>query len=395
VDSNHRRGVYKTPALTAELLPRRAGSTLQDERTPDRQPATRCPPAVGARPARGRPADRDYAGPVTPPTRQHGSRPASGYATNVTIRPLRRADLPAVVALRRRIWPDLLTTPASAAWDMDHPDPAERARRWVATIDRQIVGTATANRATWTSASAAMVYVGVAPEWRERGIGGRLFERVGRHVADLGVSQALAGVDLGDVASERFMEARGFRHTRDIRTWSLQPTSVSLDALPRLRADAEARGYRLAPVRDLLDRPEDLYRLHAEVGRDVPGDVPLELTYATWRLQAFDTPLFDPDASFCVLDGATPVAMAWIFADREGRRAGNGLTGTLPAHRHRGLARLVKLAALQWLAGHGIEVVYTDNDATNRDMLALNEHLGYRPLVGIGLWARDEGPARG
>lgn len=84
-----------------------------------------------------------------------------------------------------------------------------------------------------------------------------------------------------------------------------------------------------------------------------------------------------------------------MFVDLGGRRAGHGLTGTLPAYRHRGLARLVKLASLEWLADRGVTIVYTDNDSTNADILALNEHLGFRPLGDIELWARNEGPGTG
>jgi GNAT superfamily N-acetyltransferase len=57
------------------------------------------------------------------------------------------------------------------------------------------------------------------------------------------------------------------------------------------------------------------------------------------------------------------------------------MTGTLREYRRRGLARLVKLAAIRWAAENGITALHTDNDSTNADMLALNEHLGYRPTA--------------
>jgi GNAT superfamily N-acetyltransferase len=318
-----------------------------------------------------------------------GSGPPPGSARAVVIRPLRRADLPAVVALRRRIWPDLIATAESAAWEIDHADPAVDARRWVATVDRKLVGAATAGRATWSPAGVASAYVGVEPAWRTRGIGGRLFDLVVAHVGRLGAARTLAGVDRGDAASAQFLANRGFHHNRDLQAWSVDPSATPLDELPARRAAAEAAGLRLVPVRRLVDRPEDLYRFYASVERDLPTDDPIASTFWAWRTREFDTPLFDPDASFCVLDSGDPVAIAWIFTDREGRRAAHGLTGTLPTYRHRGLARLAKLASLAWLADHGVTVVYTDNDSTNGDMLALNEHLGFRPLVVIELWARD------
>jgi GNAT superfamily N-acetyltransferase len=241
-------------------------------------------------------------------------------------------------------------------------------------------------------APVAHVYVGVAPEWRGRGIGTRLFELAAGHAATLGATGLHTALDHGDAASARFVAARGFRHTRDLQSWSLDLGGVSLAELPARQTAAEGAGLRLVPIRELMDRPEDLYRLHVEIARDIPADVPIESTYQTWRIREFDTPLFDPDASFCILDGANPVALTWMFVDLAGRRAGHGITGTLPAYRHRGLARLAKLASLAWLADHDVAVVYTDNDTTNRDMLVLNEHLGFRPLVVIELWVR-EGPA--
>lgn len=308
------------------------------------------------------------------------------------VRPLRRADLSAVVELRRRVWPDRIETPGSVAWALDHPDPGEHMRRWVVTIDRVVVGSAAASRATWTPNPVAYVYVGVDASWRGRGFGGRLFDLGAAHAMALGTSRILVATDRGDEASARFVAARGFHRTREIRTWSLDPAAAPLRDLLRLRAVAEAAGLQLVPVRALLGRPAELHRLHVALERDIPSDEPVESTFATWRLRQLDTPLFDPDASFLVLDGSEPVALTWMFVDREGRRAGHGLTGTLPAYRHRGLARLVKLASLDWLAEHGVGIVYTDNDSTNADILALNEHLGFRPLDGIELWARNEVP---
>ena len=63
-----------------------------------------------------------------------------------------------------------------------------------------------------------------------------------------------------------------------------------------------------------------------------------------------------------------------------GGRAAHDMTGTVREYRRRGLARLAKMAALRWCADSGVRTVFTSNDTTNADMLALNEHLGYRPL---------------
>src|SRR5262249_12818142 len=96
----------------------------------------------------------------------------------------------------------------------------------------------------------------------------------------------------------------------------------------------------------------------------------------------------DLDGSFVVLAGEEPVSLAWLVVDRAQGLAGNQMTGTLREHRHRGLARLAKLATIRWAVASGIRRIGTGNDSTNRDMLALNEHLGYQPLPDFLLYAR-------
>ncbi len=58
----------------------------------------------------------------------------------------------------------------------------------------------------------------------------------------------------------------------------------------------------------------------------------------------------------------------------------NAYTGSLRAYKGRGLARLAKLAVMRRLAEVGVELVLTENDATNAPMLAINDRLGYRPI---------------
>jgi GNAT superfamily N-acetyltransferase len=319
-----------------------------------------------------------------------------GKDPGVVVRPMRRRDVPGFVELRRHVWVDDIETAESYAWLLDHELSAAEAHRWVAIAHGRVVGSAVAALAMWSASRVAQCHVAVETGMRGRGIGRRLYAEAERHVAQLGPTQTMTGTERGDGPSARFASHRGFRHSRDDQAWSLDPRTVSMAELPARLAAAEAEGLRLVPIRALLDRAQDLHRLNIALEGDLPSDVPIAEPYEQWRRSALETPLFSPDASFCVLAGDEPVSMTWIFVDGAGR-ARHGMTGTLPAYRHRGLARLVKLSSIGWLAEHGVTVLLTDNDAENRDMLALNEQLGYRPLTVFEIWTRDEtsGPAAG
>jgi GNAT superfamily N-acetyltransferase len=307
----------------------------------------------------------------------------------VTVRPLGDADIPQVVELRRLIWPDDLMTPESMAWGIAHADPSDHVGRWVAAGQHRVIGFAVAGRQTWSAGEVGFAYAGVRPDFRRRGVGGRLWDEVEAHLAPLGMARILSGSERNDEDSARFLRRRGFRHTRDDQAWSVDPRAVDVGELGARRAAAERAGLRLVPIRELLDRPRAIFRLTRAVERDIPADVPIAQAYESWKVESLGTPLFEPDASFCVLDGDLPVALTWLLVDHAGGRARHGITGTLSAYRHRGLARLAKLASIAWLAEHGISTLYTDNDTQNRDMLALNANLGFRPLTVFAMWVRD------
>jgi RimJ/RimL family protein N-acetyltransferase len=75
-------------------------------------------------------------------------------------------------------------------------------------------------------------------------------------------------------------------------------------------------------------------------------------------------------------------------ADEERQVIWSKLTGTVPAYRGRGLAKVVKSAALTRSRDAGFEQAFTGNDAANKPMLAVNEWLGYR--VAAAAWTAEK-----
>jgi len=306
------------------------------------------------------------------------------------IRPFRTEDAAAVADLLSPVVaPDYPITAAAVAQMPDALRPGE-ADFWVAEAGGEIVGWA--ERAVHFSAASRDVqraWAAVRPDHRRRGLGARLFD-IAEESARSRSPRMIRSWTIDDgPEGARFLRARGYQQRRTERMWALDPTAVDLSDLPRREREAAAAGYRLATLREALDRPEALYRTFNATDVDVPNDIEVTgFSLDEWQRLVLSDPLLDRDGSVVVLAGDEPVALAWLSVDRERGLAGNAMTGTLREHRHRGLARLAKLATVRWSVEHGIRRISTGNDSTNRDMLALNEHLGYQPLPDFLVFAR-------
>jgi GNAT superfamily N-acetyltransferase len=304
------------------------------------------------------------------------------------IRPFERDDTPGVVALERGLEPDWISTVPGFLHALDTEPARARRRIWVAEQEGHIVGRCTA-RFRWAIErdDVAWILVGVREDYRRQGIGSTLYELGERYLVESGARKIDAWSE--EEAGHRFLEARDFQRTREERLWSLDPRTVDLTDLPRLEAKRSREGFRLATLRELEHRVGDVYPLWAETVADIPGDDPeTNISRAEWESRELANPDVSWEGSVVVMHEGRPVALAWLFVDHETAKAEHEMTGTLRDYRRRGLARLAKMATIRWAVENGITVMLTGNDSTNADMLALNEHLGYRPLPPATQWSK-------
>jgi GNAT superfamily N-acetyltransferase len=112
---------------------------------------------------------------------------------------------------------------------------------------------------------------------------------------------------------------------------------------------------------------------------DEPGDSPLDsVDYDHWIEEIWNSPGSDNSLSVAAMAGDEVAGFTAI--ERDGDRAWSGMTGTIPAYRGLGLAKLVKSVALRRCAEAGIVGAFTSNDDANTPMLAINNWLGYRRI---------------
>jgi GNAT superfamily N-acetyltransferase len=290
-----------------------------------------------------------------------------------------REAAPDWVASERGVRHRRLTTPA-------------RARRgdWVAEADGELVAWSSGALETEVDrADVAWLNVMVRPGWRGRRIGAALYDPAEAHVLALGARRLLT--EAADEPTARgFAVRRGFRHTMTRRLSSIDPRTLDEAELINLAAEKKAEGFTLAPFAAFHDRPELIHAVDAEASLDEPLDEPTtRIPLDEWLPRYWEHPDLSRDGSFTVRFEGRPVAIAELLVDLDGLRAGNGFTGTLRAHRGRGLARLAKLASIAWLRDRGATLLVTQNDETNAAMLAVNTRLGYRPFATRFSYVKD------
>jgi GNAT superfamily N-acetyltransferase len=247
------------------------------------------------------------------------------------------------------------------------------ARQWVAVEGAELVGWAEAEFEWATERKdLASLWVFVPTDRRGSGVGSGLYDVAVAHGLEHGARELKSGA--WEHAGHRFLQARGYEPTREERLSAIDPRTVDTSRLEL------PEGFELRSLRDLSGRERDLHALYSEAAADMPADDPeTNIGLDEWLDETLGDPTLSKDASMVVLDGDTPVALAWIKV--AGRRAENELTGTARAYRRRGLGRAAKLATIRWCAEHGIERITTGNDSTNVGMLAINDELGYRPWI--------------
>lgn len=230
------------------------------------------------------------------------------------------------------------------------------------------------------ASGAGWFWIGVAHVHRHRGVGGRLYDRIEERLRRSGAHRI--ETTPSDTDGRSFLLARGFQVANVIRNSELDPRTVPPPA-PR----SDARTLSLAEARE---DAEALFTLYSEAREDVPSASPrTSWTYDEWRTETIDSPLIDPDASMVVMENDEPVALAWLYSDREGQRAGALMAATRRDRRGRGLATLAKIESARRAAALGVTRILTNNDLANHPMLAINRKLGFTPTAVVESFSKD------
>ncbi|MGO4459148.1 N-acetyltransferase family protein [Streptomyces sp. M-16] len=307
------------------------------------------------------------------------------------LRPADPADAEAVVRVRRAALPFMVTTAAGVTHELAGAPAAKRCRLLLAeTPDGLAIGTAQVGLA-YDSPEPGQSFVNafVDPAHRGLGAGTALVRAAEEHLAAVGAQASYSWV-LDEPAHRAFAERHGYRPGRSAHFLRLD---LAAGALPPLPAVLPA-GVELRPGSAFAADPRPLFEADAEVTADEPGDVPVELSdYDEWLAGVWNDPTLDHGLTTVALVDGRVAAFSAARTDGAGRYS-SAMTGTLRAHRGRGLAKLAKADSLHRARAAGYTEAFTGNDAGNGPMLAINEWFGYEICATETRYTRKLGATR-
>lgn len=291
----------------------------------------------------------------------------------VIVRDFRPADAPAVVGIRRASVPYDVTTEEALHFAVRSANPASKYRMLVAEDGGEVIGTSHVALAYDSEEPGqARLNPHVHPAHKGKGVGSAILRAAEEHLAAEGARTVFTWVN-DEPASLAFAAHRGYSPLRTAHFQRLDLTGATPPEPPALPA-----GCALATAADFADDPRPVFEADAEASSDEPGDIHTNLDdFEDWLNNTWRHPCLDLRLSTLVVADGGIVAFTLVHTDGDTTYL-SAMTGTLRDYRGRGLAKAAKADSLRRARAAGFTDAFTNNDARNEPMLAVNTCLGYQ-----------------
>ncbi|GIW29463.1 MAG: GCN5 family acetyltransferase [Meiothermus sp.] len=304
-----------------------------------------------------------------------------------SIRPFTPADYPELAQIRNANWPDNPVLPETLEANDKRLKPGLVMQRLIAERDGVMLGNALFFHMEWMY-HPQKFYVGltVDPAHQRKGIGTALYQKMMEELQPYDPIKLVASTRADKPAALRFAEKRGF--IEEFRAWESKLELAKFDPAQWAK-DVEkvlAQGYQIKTLAELEDDPDyerKMYELDHAGSFDVPLPPGESFTFPDmeryWE-NVRSNPDFRPELWFLAVKDGEYAGVSMLFHRPADNDLNTGFTTVKRAHRHKGVALALKVAALTHAKNLGKTAVRTENAQTNRSMLGINEALGFEKM---------------
>ncbi|WP_405057118.1 GNAT family N-acetyltransferase [Kribbella sp. NBC_01505] len=272
-------------------------------------------------------------------------------------------DLESALAFHDALAPYLVVTRANLSGRLTGP-PSSGQATFAAVDGDEVVGWGSTALTSGSDPLAGELRILVRPDWRGRGLGTQLLDAAHAELRSAGATSVRV---FAEPSSAVWAARWGYAQTRQVHYAGIDPRKAP--DLPGVPTGVELVAMNQAD-------PRKLHAANEVAQRTKPGDAKIaSQPYEEWVQEVWASPTTVLDLSVAAVLDDEVVGFTLGIGDRT--RIWSKMTATMPEYRGRGLAKLIKAAALHRAAAAGVQNCYTANYDGNAPMLAVNEWLGY------------------
>lgn len=295
------------------------------------------------------------------------------------------ADYIALADLENSVWTEFHTSVALLKHRDLTRDPQYLYDRCLVAEDGRMIAYASYGHTAWSfQPGKFFAYVIVHPDYRRRGIGSFLYNRVMAELASHNPHTLVGNTRENQSEGIAFLEKRGFERVMRFPVSRLEVEGFDPGRYTPTIQAVQDSGIVLTDIAYLRQQDphwlRKLYDLEWELLQDVPyHDDFTQRPFEQWLHDLQTSPNFLPEGWQVAVDGERYVGMSalWLVVGKDDELE-TGLTGVVRTHRRRGIATALKAQAITFAKNRQVVHILTDNEENN-PMYQLNLMLGFKP----------------
>lgn len=302
---------------------------------------------------------------------------------DIKIRDFEQNDYPEVSKLNNAVFPDRpLTADEYVEFDKNRAEKCKH-RRWMATVDDKVVGTGLyIQYAFQYDPDKFNIWIVVAPEYQNKGIGSKLFDQIYESVKRFNPISIRTEARDDMPHALRFLQKKGLEEFQQYSEPHLEVDSFDFVPYETLEENLKSSGIEIKTMKELETDPERDKKLH-ELDQKIAPDLPDEegfspIDFDSFVKESLEASYTLPDAYFVAVDGDKYIGLSALQKFAANKDLYTGLTGVLRPYRKRGIATALKVQAIKYARDNNYARIGTDNQSTNKPMRSLNDKLGFK-----------------